>query len=185
MHFIGHFKTITRHKILVAKGCFKLGLYYQGIMHDMSKYSPTEFLVGVKYYQGTASPNNAERMEKGISMSWLHHKGRNRHHYEYWVDYSTQSIEGGMAPVPMPRKYVAEMVMDRISASRNYLGDAYNDSQPLEYFLKSKEKLWFIHPQTNKELEALLRILNDHGEEKLLHYIKYRYLKGETRKIRY
>ena len=68
MHFIGHFKTITRHKILVAKGCFKLGLYYQGIMHDMSKYSPTEFLVGVKYYQGTASPNNAERMEEGISI---------------------------------------------------------------------------------------------------------------------
>ena len=64
-------------------------------------------------------------------------------------------------------------------------GDAYNDSQPLDYFLKSKEKLWFIHPQTKKELEALLRILNDHGEEKLLHYIKYRYLKDETRKIRY
>ena len=67
----------------------------------------------------------------------------------------------------------------------NYLGDAYDDSQPLDYFLKSKEKLWFIHPQTKKELEALLRILNDHGEEKLLHYIKYRYLRGETRKIKY
>ena len=85
----------------------------------------------------------------------------------------------------MPRKYVAEMVVDRISASRNYLGDVYDDSQPLDYFLKSKEKLWFIHPQTRKELEALLRILNDHGEEKLLHYIKYRYLRGETRKIKY
>ena len=80
----------------------------------------------------------------------------------------------------MPRKYVAEMVVDRISASRNYLGDAYDDSQPLDYFLKSKEKLWFIHPQTKKELEALLRILNDHGEEKLLHYIKYRYLRGDV-----
>ena len=88
MHFIGHFKTITRHKILVAKGCFKLGLYYQGIMHDMSKYSPTEFLVGVKYYQGTASPNNAEREEKGYSGAWLHHKGRNKHHLEYWIDYA-------------------------------------------------------------------------------------------------
>jgi len=180
-----HFKTITYHKYLVMKGCFAVGLYRQGICHDLSKYSWTEFRVGAKYYQGNRSPNNAEREDIGYSSAWLHHKGRNRHHYEYWVDYSTQSIEGGMAPVPMPRKYVAEMVMDRISASRNYLGDAYNDSQPLEYFLKSKEKLWFIHPQTNKELEALLRILNDHGEEKLLHYIKYRYLKGETRKIRY
>ena len=104
---------------------------------------------------------------------------------EHWVDYSVNDGEHVIMGAQMPRKYVAEMVMDRISASRNYLGDAYNDSQPLEYFLKSKEKLWFIHPQTNKELEALLRILNDHGEEKLLHYIKYRYLKGETRKIRY
>ena len=96
MHFIGHFKTITRHKILVAKGCFKLGLYYQGIMHDMSKYSPTEFLVGVKYYQGTASPNNAERMEEGISMSWLHPIGRNKHHFEYWIDYSIDKDHPGL-----------------------------------------------------------------------------------------
>ena len=85
----------------------------------------------------------------------------------------------------MPRKYVAEMVMDRISASRNYLGDAYTASQPLEYYLKSKEKLWFIHPRTKKELEALLRILNDHGERKLLHYIKHVYLKSGPREPRY
>lgn len=77
----------------------------------------------------------------------------------------------------MPRKYVAEMVLDRISASRNYLGDAYTDQEPLKYFLKSRDELWFIHPQTKKELEALLRILNDHGEKKLLHYLKYRYLR--------
>ena len=100
------------------------------------------------------------------------------------VDYSLDG-EHTIMGAQMPRKYVAEMVMDRISASRNYLGDAYTDGQPLEYFLKSKERLWFIHPQTQKELEALLRILNDHGEKKLLHYIKYRYLKGESRKIRY
>ena len=118
MHFIGHFKTITRHKILVAKGCFKLGLYYQGIMHDMSKYSPTEFLVGVKYYQGTASPNNAERMEEGISMSWLHHKGRNKHHFEYWIDYSIDKDHPGLVGMKIPKKYMAEMFVDRVSAGK-------------------------------------------------------------------
>lgn len=184
MHPWLHFKTITRHKLLVMKYCFRIGLYKQGLLHDLSKYSPTEFLVGCKYYQGTRSPNNAEREDIGVSTSWLHHKGRNKHHFEHWVDYS---IDDGhvIMGAQMPRKYVAEMVMDRISASRNYLGDAYNESQPLEYFLKSKEELWFIHPQTKKELEALLRILNDHGEKKLLHYIKYRYLKEEKRKIKY
>ena len=64
------------------KECFKIGLYKQGLTHDLSKYSPTEFLVGYKYYQGNRSPNNAEREETGVSKAWLHHKGRNRHHFE-------------------------------------------------------------------------------------------------------
>lgn len=156
--------------------CFRIGLYKQGLLHDLSKYEPVEFLVGCKYYQGDRSPNNAEREATGISRSWLHHKGRNKHHFEYWVDYvpGDEHIING---VPMPRKYVAEMVMDRISASRNYLGDKYDHTQPLSYFLKSKERLWFIHPETKRDLEALLRILNDHGEEVLLSYIKNVYLK--------
>ena len=156
--------------------CFRIGLYKQGLLHDLSKYEPVEFLVGCKYYQGDRSPNNAEREATGISRSWLHHKGRNKHHFEYWVDYvpGDEHIING---VPMPRKYVAEMVMDRISASRNYLRDKYDHTQPLSYFLKSKERLWFIHPETKRDLEALLRILNDHGEEVLLSYIKNVYLK--------
>ena len=180
-----HFLTITHHKLVVMEGCFKVGLFKQGLLHDLSKYSWEEFRTGVKYYQGTRSPNAAEKEEKGYSSAWLHHKGRNKHHFEYWTDVSTAENNWKIVGVKMPVNYLAEMVMDRISASRNYLGDAYDDSQPLDYFLKSKEKLWFIHPQTKKELEALLRILNDHGEEKLLHYIKYRYLRGETRKIKY
>lgn len=184
MHPWLHFKTITKHKILVMKYCFRIGLYKQGLLHDLSKYSPAEFLVGCKYYQGTRSPNNAEREDIGVSTSWLHHKGRNKHHFEHWVDYSLDK-EHVIMGAQMPRKYVAEMVMDRISASRNYLGDAYTQSQPLEYFLKSRDELWFIHPQTKKELEALLRILNDHGEEKLLHYIKYVYLKRGPKSPRY
>ena len=180
-----HFLTITKHKCEVMKNCFAVGLYRQGLLHDLSKYSWEEFKTGVKYYQGTRSPNAAEKEEKGYSSAWLHHKGRNKHHFEYWTDVSTAENNWKIVGVKMPVNYLAEMVMDRISASRNYLGDAYDDSQPLDYFLKSKEKLWFIHPQTKKELEALLRILNDHGEEKLLHYIKHRYLKEETRKIKY
>lgn len=176
MHPWLHFKTITRHKLLVMRYCFRIGLYKQGLLHDLSKYEPVEFFVGCKYYQGDRSPNNAEREATGISRSWLHHKGRNKHHFEYWVDYvpGDEHIING---VPMPRKYVAEMVMDRISASRNYLGDKYDHTQPLSYFLKSKERLWFIHPDTKRDLEDLLRILNDHGEEVLLSYIKNVYLK--------
>lgn len=179
-----HFKTITRHKLLVMHYCFRAGMYKQGLMHDLSKYSPTEFLVGCKYYQGDRSPNNAEREATGVSLSWLHHKGRNKHHFEHWVDYSPNDKEHVINGAKMPRKYVAEMVMDRISASRNYMGDeAYTDQAPLEYYLKSKEKIWFIHPETSRDLEALLRMLADKGEEKTLKYIKYVYLgKGKKRR---
>lgn len=176
MHPWLHFKTITKHKLMVMRYCFKIGLYKQGLLHDLSKYSPAEFLVSCRYYQGNRSPNNAEREDIGVSTAWLHHKGRNRHHYEHWVDYCLDG-EHVIMGAQMPRKYVAEMVMDRISASRTYLGDAYNNKQPLEYYLKSKEKLWFVHPQTKKELEGLLRILYNCGEEKALWYIKNIYLK--------
>ncbi len=132
-----HFKTITCHKYFVMKGCFKVGLYKQGLLHDLSKYSPSEFWVGAKYFQGNQSPNNAERDALGYSSAWLHHKGCNKHHYEYWIDYNTQA--GGMAPVPMPTRYVVEMLVDRIAASKIYEGKNYTDASPLKYYLKGVE----------------------------------------------
>ena len=165
-----HFKTITYHKYLVMKGCFRVGLYRQGIFHDMSKYSPTEFLVGAKYYQGDRSPNNAEREDIGYSTSWLHHKGRNKHHYEYWIDYSLKTGRE-LAGMKMPPKYVAEMMMDRIAASRIYKGDAYDQHQPLAYYEQGKEA-YVIHEETKALLEYLLRMLSRQGEEKTLAYIR-------------
>ena len=126
-----HFCTITHHKWLVMKGCFKVGLYRQGLFHDMSKYSPAEFLVGCKYFQGNKSPNNAEREAKGYSSAWLHHKGRNKHHLEYWIDYAMPP-EKGMTGMRMPDKYVVEMFMDRIAASKVYQKEKYTDRSPLE-----------------------------------------------------
>lgn len=171
-----HFKTITYHKWLVLKGCFKVGLYRQGITHDLSKYSPSEFLVGAKYFQGDRSPNNAEREEKGYSSAWLHHKGRNKHHYEYWIDYSTRDIKGGLQPVPMPDKYIAEMMMDRIAACKVYLGDKYTDSSPLSYYLGGKS-VPLMHESTKVKLELLLQMLAQKGEKETFSYIKKEFLK--------
>ena len=169
-----HLKTITYHKYLVMKGCFKVGLYYQGMMHDLSKYSPTEFFVGARYYQGDRSPNNAER-DIGFSSAWLHHKGRNKHHYEYWLDYSTKNIPGGMAPAPMPNRYIVEMLMDRIAASKVYKKEAYTNWSPLEYYLSAKEPAP-LHKKTKKVLEKLLYMLAEEGEEKTFAYIRRRIL---------
>lgn len=166
-----HFKTITYHKYLVAQGCFKVGLYRQGLLHDLSKYSPTEFRVGARYYQGDRSPNNAEREENGYSSAWLHHKGRNRHHYEYWIDYSTRDIPGGMAPVPMPYKYIVEMIMDRIAASKVYQGRNYTDAAPLEYYYKGTDKAP-LHEETRTILVDMLKMLAEKGEEETFRHIR-------------
>ncbi|MGN1147600.1 MAG: DUF5662 family protein [Lachnospiraceae bacterium] len=172
-----HFKTVTHHRWLVCKGCFAVGLYWQGLTHDLSKYSPTEFWVGAKYYQGDRSPNNAEREEIGYSTAWLHHKGRNKHHYEYWIDYSLHEIPGGMAPVPMPRRYIAEMVMDRIAASKIYLGKAYTDDAPLAYYRKGKAPT-LLHDYTRSNLEMLLTMLAEKGEKETFTYIKREFLQA-------
>lgn len=170
MNIWGHFKTITYHKYLVMKGCFRLGLFWQGLMHDMSKYSPVEFWVGAKYYQGDRSPNNAEREAIGYSSAWLHHKGRNKHHYEYWLDYS--AAEGiGVVPARMPVKYVAEMFVDRVAASKVYNGVSYTDADPIKYYLKGKKYIQ-IHPETGDLLEYLLRMLKKKGEKETFSYIK-------------
>ena len=171
-----HFKTITRHRWLVRGGCFRVGLYWQGLTHDLSKYSLTEFRSGARYYQGTRSPNTAEREEKGYSEAWMHHKGRNKHHYEYWSDLSlaTRKYEY----FPMPRKYLVEMVMDRRAACMTYQGKNYTSASALEYYLSSKERL-LMHPDTQRELEYVLRMLKDEGEEKTFRYLKEEVLAGK------
>ncbi len=170
-----HFLTITKHRLLVMEGCFRVGLYWQGLMHDLSKYSPTEFWNGARFYQGTRSPNTAEREIKGYSEAWIHHKGRNRHHYEYWTDMSLQTRN--YESIPMPRKYLVEMVMDRRAACIIYQGKAYMPGSALEYFDKSREKE-LMHPQTCQELSFLLTMLRDRGEQATFRYIRREVLKG-------
>ena len=177
--FWGHLKTINHHRRLVCAGCFRLGLYWQGLTHDLSKYSPTEFLPGVRFFQGTRSPNTAEREANGYSLAWMHHKGRNRHHYEYWNDYRQKKVPGEfpIRNVQMPRRYVAEMLMDRMAASKTYLKSAYTQHKPLEYF-ENGRGLPLMHPQTAKELRRMLKILDQRGEKELFRFVRDYYLKG-------
>lgn len=158
----GHFKTITKHRHAVIRHCKKAGILWQGLRHDLSKYAPAEFFAGARYYVGTRSPNELERKEHGYSLAWMHHKGRNKHHFEYWTDYNP--VERKVAPVKMPLRYVLEMVCDRIAASKIYQGDAYTDQHPLQYFLGGKGNR-SIHPETSDLVEKLLTLLAEHGEE--------------------
>ena len=171
-----HLKTINHHKWLVLQGCFRVGLYWQGLTHDLSKYSPTEFRTGARYYQGNRSPNAAEREDKGYSEAWMHHKGRNRHHCEYWSDMDQATKR--YVPIAMPRKYLVEMVMDRRAACMTYQGDAYTDASPLRYFERGLEK-HSMHEKTTRELEYILTMLAQKGEEETFRYIREVVLPGK------
>lgn len=171
-----HFKTITRHRHLVMAGCFRVGLYWQGLTHDLSKYAPAEFWPGVRYFQGTRSPNAAEREDKGYSEAWMHHKGRNRHHWEYWTDRRPGTKQ--YAAVPMPRRYLAEMVMDRRAACIVYEGKNYGPGSALAYYKRSTES-GLMNAQTQRELEFLLTMLAQQGEEATFAYIRNSVLKNK------
>ena len=168
-NFIGHLTTITRHRHLVIKNCSRAGILRQGLLHDLSKYNPVEFFAGVRHYQGVRSPNEVERELYGYSPAWLHHKGRNKHHFEYWTDYNvkTRMVE----PIRMPDKYVVEMLCDRIAASKIYMRENYNDSSPLQYY-KNSHTASCIHKETAEFIEELLTVLAEHGEDAVFDYIR-------------
>lgn len=163
MHPFRHLATVCRHRRAVRRIARRVGIPCRGLTHDLSKFSPTEFWAGARYWQGTRSPNEEEREELGYSLAWMHHKGRNRHHYEYWVD--IDPVTRLYAPVEMPVADTAEMFCDRVAASRVYRGTAYSNRDPLDYFLRGHAKD-IMHPATAARLSLWLTTLAEEGETK-------------------
>ena len=159
--------------MMVMRHCFAVGLYKQGLLHDLSKYSWTEFSMGAKYFQGNRSPNDAEREDKGYTSSWLHHKGRNKHHLEYWVDYNVDKTdtEHLLVGSKMPKEYVIEMFCDRMAACKIYNKDKYYEKQPLDYYMNGRSRR-LLHPDSARLLEKYLHMLADKGEAYTFRYIK-------------
>ncbi len=177
MKIIRHFITITKHRFKVCKYCFKAGLIWQGLTHDLSKYNPSEFFAGARFYQGNMSPQVRERIVLGYSEAWLHHKGRNKHHFEYWRDVDKT---GKNAPVKMPAKYLGEMICDRVAACRIYLKDKYTPRSALEYF-ERRTDVAYMHEDTAADLRFFLVLIAEKGEELAFKELKT-YIK-EQRKI--
>lgn len=159
---IKHFKLITKHKWIVFRLCCKAGEPWRGFVHDMSKYSITEFRESVKFYVGTHSPITEAKKQKGYSEAWLHHKGRNKHHSEYWVD--------ELAPIKtpvIPYKYAVEMVCDKLSAGIVYQGKNWTKEYQLSYWVKEREKLR-INDKTKDFVTEVLEQVADKGIDKTL-----------------
>lgn len=157
-----HFVTITKHKWIVLKLCIKIGIPWRGLVHDLSKYSPTEFWESARYYQGNRSPITACKKEKGYSKAWLHHKGRNKHHPEYWFDINAKD----RSPV-IPYPYVAEMICDNLAAGIVYNGKNWTKETQLKYWLHAKDKT-MINEKVADLLTEVLTQVSEKGIDKTM-----------------
>ena len=157
-----HIKLVIKHKLVVFKLCCKIGIPWRGFMHDWSKFSPTEFWESIKYYTGKGSPIKLCKAEKGYSKAWLHHKGRNKHHPEYWIDYSLPD-----KTVIMPYKYAAEMICDKMAAGIVYSGKEWTNNRQIDYYMKERETS-LIHPQIDKFMIAVFTEVSKNGLDKTL-----------------
>ena len=165
-----HFKTICKHKYYVGKYCFIAGIPLRGILHDLSKFSPTEFIESVKYYQGTRSPIDACKEVNGYSKAWLHHKGHNRHHYEYWQD----NFDNGGTSLKMPFKDACEMLCDYLGAGQAYMGDNFTFEGEWQWWLNKINKPIAMHPKTKRFINHILndlRLCNNNDKNKIRHIL--------------
>lgn len=168
MKYWKHFKTITKHKWYVYQACRDCGITWRGITHDLSKYSPTEFFSSAKYFQGNRSPINAEKEDKGYSLAWLHHKGKNRHHWQYWIDYNK---EGFPYAIKMPYEDVVELVCDWIGAGKVYIKN-WTEEEPLKYWNTHKNKI-ILHKDTYKLLDEVFNNISLYGWKVTATILKY------------
>ena len=167
-NFFGHLKVVRRHRFKVFCLCCKIGIPFQGLTHDLSKYSPTEFWESVKYFQGDYSPIKNCKKENGYSKAWLHHKGRNKHHYEYWYDYAAPIV----TPI-IPFKYFLEMICDTYAAGMTYQGKKWSQEYQLNYWNKVKDTV-----QMNPKMKALLeRVYQEVANKGINKVLKKKYLK--------
>ena len=161
-NIVGHFMVITRHKWVVFKLCCKVGQPWRGLVHDLSKYSPTEFWEGVKYFNGKHSPITDAKKDKGYSQAWLHHKGRNKHHTDYWVDLSAPD----KTPI-IPYQYVAEMLCDKLAAGMVYKGKDWTKEYELDYWLNERYKT-LVNDQVEALITEFLTQVSKDGIDKVL-----------------
>lgn len=157
MNYLKHLKTVLKHKLYVFKACIDCGILYQGLVHDLSKLLPTEFFSSAKYYVGSSSPIEKEKSVIGYSEAWQHHKGRNKHHWQYWLD----EKNGVVVPIKLPVKYLIELVCDWIGAGKAYSKN-WNEQEPLSYYNKLKDKL-ILHPETRILLEDIFTSIATDG----------------------
>ena len=169
-----HFKTVCKHKHVVFKECVACGIPWQGLIHDLSKFGITEFVSSARYFQGNRSPIEAEKEDIGYSNAWLHHKGHNKHHWEYWTDFDSHN--GNVIANDIPTKYVVEMICDWIGAGKVYSKEQWTQHSVIDYYFKVRNGRHYS-AKTEELILYLLHMIDDYGLGEFHRYCRQELLK--------
>jgi len=108
---------VIRHRWYVFVECLKMGLVWRGLVHDLSKFLPSEWFPYVNYFngewrcKGDVPPDYKapQEIKAAFDLAWLKHQHRNPHHWQYW---RLREDDGGTKVLPMPPVFVKEMLAD-------------------------------------------------------------------------
>lgn len=179
-----HLKTVHVHRKYVGEACRRMKIPFQGLIHDLSKYSITELKM-CKYWTGAGSPHEACRRTIGYSPSWIHHYHKNKHHFQYFWD---ESEDGTIIPIQMPYKYLIESFCDMVGAGKAYLKDKWTLHSPWDYYVKMCKGKRIINDKSIFLLEKLLWGMHEAESEEAFYkwygqvrnYLKKNYEAGNT-----
>ena len=159
MKFFKHLSVVLKHKWFVFYYASRLGIGWLGFVHDLTKFSPTEFLLSVKYFDGHRSPTIIERKYKdNFSEICVRHTGRNKHHWQYWVDYTNHE----MVVAKIPYKRCLEYVSDVLSASKVYNPKEFNFMVAYKYF-EEHSKTYLMHPLSKEFILHIIKLVHEKG----------------------
>ncbi len=142
-----HFKYTMIHKYWVARYCFEIGLYWQGITHDWNKFLPSQFFA----YAGNFFDDH-KKYKSAFAYAWLEHQNRNKHHWHYWL---SVNFEGEIKPLEMPNEYIGEMVADWRAAGKAKGTSDGSYAETARYYEENEDRM-ILHPMTKKTVEFIL-----------------------------
>lgn len=164
---------VLKHKYYVFIECCKLGIPFRGIIHDMSKFRPSEYKYYALYFFNKKLPEwdyakrvfpsfpykyTKEGVKEGFDIAWLHHHRRNKHHWQYWLEVSVDNNDIiNVVPIEMPLKVAKEMLADWRGAGRSITGK----DDTFDYYMKNRNKI-ILHDNTRKWIEEQLGLRNSH-----------------------
>lgn len=167
MKYVKYLKYVLRHKWYVMIECFRFGLIWRGIMHDMSKLRPSEFIPYANFFYGNGNDIRSRRDKSGyykptdtgdkeFDFAWLFHQKRNSHHWQWWV---LPEDGGGLKVLEMSDVAILEMVCDWLGAGKaqgkfSPKNDKFKETRA--WYSVNKEKMQ-LHPKTRRIVEYIIK----------------------------